>query len=52
MYDSTLETHDCTFQIRFLLHTVSSPSVYSWDSEDSKKVENVDFILAADGNYL
>ena len=34
------------------LHTALSPSPYSWDSKDSKMVENVDFILAADGNRL
>ena len=30
--------------------TASSPSPYSWDSQDSKMIESVDFILAADGN--
>ena len=36
--------------ITILLHAASSSSLYYWDSEDSKIVENVDFILAADGN--
>ena len=33
----------------YILHAASSPSPYSWNSEDSKMIENVDLILAADG---
>ena len=35
-----------------LLHAASLPSPYSWDSEDSKMIDNADIILAADGNGL
>ena len=40
---------DINSQESFLIFSASSPSPYSWHSDDFKMMERVDFILAADG---